>query len=288
MWNEFSMDSWNRWKAKEISGIEICGYKDLSSLEKVSEWCEDNEISLGIHSPVFSSKNNDLPWLTSANQQIREAAWQDAEQQIRVAACTHADYLLFHYPYPSLLAADMAIPFPALLKKGTHEYISPQKKWEWQGITHRLFDQLAEWERLYNVRIVLELDFFAYGGEFLVEMLEEYPEVQLVLDTARWDIARRAFGLQDTDELLKALAPYVYLVHYSNVRYRGLEYDNHLPDLPEYDRDSAYGNSFAYLQTLATVNDWFHVTFEHKADSISREQLDSIYGRVAQLLIGAA
>lgn len=286
MWESFDLEKWNRWQIDRIAGMEISMFENVHSLVTTKEWCEENDISLGVHAPVLRTETNELPRLTSRDKQEQAAAWAEAEKQIALAAHLQVDYVLFHYPYPSLFPSELQLPFHSLLRRfNDHEWEYVDGK-EWREHTDRLFDQLCEWQSTFKLRIVLELDFFAQNGEVIVEAFARYPDLQLVFDTSRWDINRRATGMKksDSDGLLKALAPYVYLVHYSNVRYRGLEYDNHLPDLPEYGDDPDYGDSFAYLQALALINDRFHVTFEHKADSITREQLLSIYERTASLL----
>jgi hypothetical protein len=54
--------------------------------------------------------------------------------------------------------------------------------------------------------------------------------------------------------------------------------------LPEHDHDPNYGEACAYLQYVATRNSRFHVTFEHNASLITRQQLLQIYDRTAFML----
>ena len=63
------------------------------------------------------------------------------------------------------------------------------------------------------------------------------------------------------------------MVHYSNVLYEKDKFTHHLPVLPEHDHDPNYGEACAYLQYVAARNSRFHVTFEHNASLITRQQL---------------
>ncbi|WCF06563.1 hypothetical protein NDS46_19680 [Paenibacillus thiaminolyticus] len=65
---------------------------------------------------------------------------------------------------------------------------------------------------------------------------------------------------------------------------RGGEFPESFAGPPEQDGDCRYGAAYAYLEALASRNPAFHVTFEHRADLVSVEELDAIYERVALLL----
>ncbi|BFH12955.1 hypothetical protein WJ0W_002535 [Paenibacillus melissococcoides] len=78
-------------------------------------------------------------------------------------------------------------------------------------------------------------------------------------DTARLDVSKRVFPEEGN-------------------------FHHHLPVLPEQNGDGRYGEAFGYLEALASRNPAFHVTFEHRAELASMEELDAIYERVALLL----
>lgn len=117
-----------------------------------------------------------------------------------------------------------------------------------------------------------------------MESFHAYPDIGFVLDTARLDIARRTFHGFDPYRFLDQMASRVYLVHYSNVYYEKDKFTHHLPVLPEHDFDENYGDAYDYLRYVAARNSQFHVTFEHHADSISRQQLQELYHRTADTL----
>lgn len=75
-------------------------------------------------------------------------------------------------------------------------------------------------ERKHNQRIVLEHDFAGEYTEVFIDMFREYPEIALVVDTARLDISGRVLPGFDPYAWLDALAPYVYLVHLCVTRRR--------------------------------------------------------------------
>ena len=52
----------------------------------------------------------------------------------------------------------------------------------------------------------------------------------------------------------------------------------------EHDEDERFGDAYAYLEYVAARNHQFHVTFEHDASLVSRQELDAIYRQTAALL----
>lgn len=283
MWEQFSLEKWDRWKADSISGMEICSFASEDDLQSFKEWSVRNKISFGIHTPVLNTSGYKLPRLTSILPMERQGAWKLAEEEVITASRYNADYILFHFPFPALLPSINNTRFARLTSK--NERYDPQQcsKSEFKEISLEVFEKLCELQEKHRQRIVLEHDFFGDYADVVIERFMQFPELKLVLDTARLDIGYRAFGNYDPYKLLDSLAPYVYLVHYSNVRYEDDGFHNHMPDLPEYEEDRRYGDSFAYLKYLAARNHSFHVTFEHKADLVTRNQLLEIYNRLLHL-----
>lgn len=237
-----------------------------------------------MHGPILDSLGYQLPKLNAVCPAERAEAMARMEAEVELASRYGADYILFHYPFLPL--------FPAQWKRPYHRMPDPDQRYghdqlsrrEFREISVRLFEACCELQRKHNQRIVLEHDFAGEYTEVFIDMFREYPEIALVVDTARLDISSRVLRGFDPYAWLDALAPHVYLVHYSNVRYEEENFQNHLPVLPEQDGDGRYGDAYAYLEALATRNPKFHVTFEHRAELVSMEELDAIYERVALLL----
>jgi sugar phosphate isomerase/epimerase len=286
MWGQFSLDRWNEIATKRIKGIEISSFPDRDSLREVSRFCQENDLSYGVHGPILNTNGFCLPRLNSPNQEeFKEALWQ-IEGEACLAAEFGADYILFHYPFLPIFQEPLKQRYPRLPDRNSRYEYAQISKHEFREISKKLFHTICELQEKGSSKILLEHDFFGDYGEVVVDVFHEFPDVGLVVDTARVDIAYRAFYDFEPYEWLTALASQVYLVHFSNVRYEKDHFVHHLPALPEQDDDDNFGEAFQYLKFLADKNKDFHVTFEHNSDLVSKEQLSLMYDRVADLFAG--
>ncbi|CAH8771832.1 sugar phosphate isomerase/epimerase family protein [Paenibacillus dendritiformis] len=284
IWGRFAAERWHELARGPINGMEVCMLRDEQEVQAVQDFCARHQLQYGVHGPILDSLGYHLPKLNAVCPAERAEAMARMEAEVELASRYSADYILLHYPFLPL--------FPAQWKRPYHRMPDPDQRYghdqlsrrEFREISVRLFEACCELQRKHNQRIVLEHDFAGEYTEVFIDMFREYPEIALVVDTARLDISRRVLRGFDPYAWLDALAPYVYLVHYSNVRYEEENFQNHLPVLPEQDGDGRYGDAYAYLEALATRNPKFHVTFEHRAELVSMEELDAIYERVALLL----
>ncbi|NEN84784.1 sugar phosphate isomerase/epimerase family protein [Paenibacillus elgii] len=284
MWHAFSEEDMERFGSDAIGGIEICQYRDNESLWYTTKVCKEKGLSFGIHTPVFGGQPYKLPRITSIDREEREEALLHVESEVRIAAEYGADYILFHYPFVPIFPWETKQVF-ANMPKPEERYEADQlDAAQLKDISLRLFDTLCGLQHRYGQRIVLEHDFCGEHEELLTTMFREHPEIGLVVDTSRLDISAKAFHNVEPLRWLEAVAPYVYLVHYSNVRYEADRFIHHLPVLPEHDDDDRFGDAYAYLAYLAQRNERFHVTFEHKANLIDRNRLLELYARTERLL----
>lgn len=283
MWDQFTIDRWNEVTGEFIRGMEISQFQSKEDIEKVRRFCKSYNFKFGVHGPILNSYGYRLPKLNSPDPLQYAEALEQITTEVKLASECGADYILFHYPfYPTF--EHPFTPYPRL-PDPLSRYESYQiSKSEFEDISERLFERLSEIQQKYRQRIVLEHDFFGDYEEVFTRAFLNHPDIQLVVDTARLDIAKRAFKGFDPYPFLDALASQVYLVHYSNVVYTEDAFKHHLPVLPEHDQDTCYGDSYQYLKFLAERNSFFHVTFEHDHTLISKEQLHNEYRRVAGLL----
>ncbi|MCP1311216.1 sugar phosphate isomerase/epimerase [Paenibacillus tyrfis] len=205
------------------------------------------------------------------------------EREVRTAAEYGADYNLFHYPFVPIFPLETKQIYSNMPKPGERYDADQIDAAQLREISLRLFDTLCNLQHRCGQRIILEHDFWGEHEELLTTMFREHPEIGLVVDTSRLDISARAFHNVEPMRWLEVVAPYVYLVHYSNVRYETDRFIHHLPVLPEQDDDDGFGNAYAYLAYLAQRNERFHVTFEHKANLIDRNRLLELYARTERL-----
>ncbi|WP_231638723.1 sugar phosphate isomerase/epimerase [Paenibacillus sp. JCM 10914] len=210
-------------------------------------------------------------------------ALQQITSEVQLASLYGADYILFHYPFYPTFQAPFR-PYPRLPDVERRYSNSQLSRGLFKERSQELFEHLSTLQLHYGQRIVLEHDFFGEYEDILIDQFHAFPDIQFVLDTARLDITRRAFPGFDPYAFLDQIAPHVYLVHYSNVFYEEHAFTHHLPVLALHEHDDNFGDSLAYLRYLATSNQAFHLTFEHQADRISRQELYQVYQQTATLL----
>ncbi|MCP3774974.1 TIM barrel protein [Paenibacillus sp. MZ04-78.2] len=251
MWNAFSEEKMERFGSDAISGIEICQYRDNESLLYTTKVCKEKGLSFGIHTPVFGGQPYRLPRITSTDREEREEALRCVEREVRTAAEYGADYILFHYPFVPIFPLETKHDYSNMPKPGERYEADQIDAALFTDISLQLFDALCELQNRYGQRIVLEHDFWGEHEKLLTMMFREHPEIGLVVDTSRLDISARAFHTIEPMRWLEDIAPYVYLVHYSNVRYEEDRFIHHLPVLPEHDEDDRFGDAYTYLAYLA-------------------------------------
>lgn len=220
MWGSFAAERWHELARGPINGMEVCMLRDEQELQAVQDFCVRHRLHYGVHGPILDSLGYQLPKLNAVCPAERAEALARMEAEVELAS------------------------------QYGHDQLSRR---EFREISVRLFEACCELQRKHNQRIVLEHDYAGDYAEEFIDMFREYPEIALVVDTARLDISGRVLPGFDPYAWLDALAPYVYLVHYSNVRYEEENFRNHLPVLPEQDGDSRYGAAYAYLEALALL-----------------------------------
>ncbi|WP_442600125.1 sugar phosphate isomerase/epimerase [Neobacillus sp. D3-1R] len=282
MWHLFSEDQWNQYKSDKITGLEISQYQDISELEKASLFCNNNSLKFGIHTPVFGNDKT-LPEVTSLDKEVYQKAILSVEEQVKVSADYGADYLLLHYPFPPIYSTLVDRCYWDGAPDHAYYYSENYGEDHFKYISERLFEDLSVLQDKYQQKIVLEYDFFAEYKDVFSRMFEKYPQLQLVIDTQRMEHNKRTFPGFDPYKWLDQIYQYVYLVHYSNVRF-GEKHQRHLPVLPFHETDTNYGDSLSYLSYLSKKNDLFHVTFEHNPSVVSPEELEVCYETVQELL----
>ncbi|ACX66551.1 sugar phosphate isomerase/epimerase family protein [Paenibacillus sp. Y412MC10] len=283
MWDQFTEERWERLADKHISGMEICSFPNREALVEVSDFCRNRRIAFGVHAPILREAGYRLPQVNAPEPEVFRKALEQISAEVRLASSIGADYMLFHYPFYPIFQEPFT-PYPRLPSPEERYSYNQLGKERFREMSKRLFEFLCELQLRYGQRIVLEHDFFGDYGDVLIDSFYAYPDIGFVLDTARLDIARRAFQGFDPYPFLDRMASRIYLVHYSNVWYEKDKFTHHLPVLPEHDHDSNYGEAYAYLQYVAARNSRFHVTFEHNASLITRQQLQQIYDQTAFML----
>ncbi|WP_164821550.1 TIM barrel protein [Paenibacillus koleovorans] len=284
MWNGYMPDHWSAYGSPRINGIEIAQFKDEAQIAEFTAFCEANRLEFGIHTPLLKGQGYSLPSITSVVSDERLLAFHRLEQEASIASRCGADYLLVHYPYPSVMPRRRSERHWAILPEFERYESDQMDAVMFRDVSRRAFEQVAVLQERYGQRIVLEYDFFGDLQDEWVRAFEEFPGIGMVLDFQRLDVHKRTFPGFEPEAFIEAVADRVYLAHYSNTRYEEGRLDRHLPVLPEQQDDPTYGDAYTYLKLLAQRNDKFHVLLEHNPAKVTRDELERCYESVAAVL----
>lgn len=289
MWNGLDPAHWEAYTTERITGLEVSQFRSLEQMEELHAFVEAKGLGYGIHTPVLGGQGYSLPAITSLEAADREAGFARLAEEAAVGRRFGADYLLLHYPYPSIFPRLQDEAYMRRLPQFEHYSMDHWRDSQFQEYTERAFERIGELQARTGQRIVLEYDFFGdYEMGWIADLFRQYRDIGLVVDLQRFDVHRRVFPGFDPYAYMDAVAPFVYLVHYSNVKYGPEAMDRHLPVLPEHAELPDYGDAPRYLEYLSRRNDRFHLTFEHNPARVTKEQLAECYEHAAEIMNGKA
>ncbi|RKN85574.1 sugar phosphate isomerase/epimerase [Paenibacillus ginsengarvi] len=281
MWHELNEERWEKYGMGALNGLEISQFSGKAQLEKLQSFCAARGLKYGVHGPILGSRGYKLPRLNSPDPAEWREAMRQVEEETELASRYGADYLLYHYPFFPIFEPPIRKLYAKMPDSSSRYGYGALTRSAFRDISERLFHELGQLQHRYKQRILLEHDFFGDYEDVFIEMFLRHPDIRLVVDTARVDLTHRAFHGFDPYVWLDRLAPSVYLVHYSNLRYEGDTFTHHLPVREAHDEDESCGDAYRYLQYLAQRNSEFHVTFEHNPDLVELRELETIYRRAA-------
>ncbi|MNT52431.1 hypothetical protein D3C72_1894560 [compost metagenome] len=156
--------------------------------------------------------------------------------------------------------------------------------------TAQLFEWLDGQSRKYQFMPVLEFDAISrliYEHDFLEQLLIQYPQIRLCLDTARLFLQDKLDPYFDAKKILGTYTKYAALIHLSNVQITDTVQNSHYPVLPELSVSQGWAPVEEYLRIIREENRNVKIMFEHRSDLITPEQLQRCYTWVDGILNGA-
>lgn len=283
MWHSVNVEEWNQLNMGMINGLEASQYEKEEDWNKLRDFCNENNISYGIHSPIYGNKKMNLPEITSSDAEKRREAEKWIEREVELASKYGADYILFHYPFPSITPRQVDYEYwPRKVDFPTLKWNELSRE-EFLNLGHYIFKRLMDIQEKYKQKIVLEYDFFGEYEEEYLQIIEMYKDIQIVIDTQRLDVHKRAFPGFDPYPFLRKAAPYVYLVHHSTTLYSEHS-KRHVPVIRESIDDPQYGDAHQYLVYLSKYNQTFHLHFEHNPTLVTEDQLKECYELARQVM----
>jgi sugar phosphate isomerase/epimerase len=286
MWNGLDPQRWEAYANERITGLEISQFGSVGQMEELAQFIKERKLAYGIHTPVLGGQGYSLPGITSIDRVEREEAFVRLEQEAELASRFGADYVLTHYPYPSIFPTIQDERYLTRLPHFERYQMGQIDRVDFMEHSRRAFEKISELQVMHRQRIVLEYDFFGdFEYKYVTSLFEEYPDIKLVVDLQRFDIHKRVFPEFDPYIYMDAVAEHVYLVHYSNVKYEHDKMDRHLPVLPAQQSDPDYGDAYGYLDYLSQRNNQFHLTFEHNPARVTKQELLLCYESAAAIMM---
>lgn len=161
------------------------------------------------------------PLIFSKDLEERKLACQAVEDEMAYATKIHASYLLIHFPKPIILQKDL--PWEKCkFKEYEFIYETEYSYDEFEQRCKEIFKWLSSLKVQYHVPIMLELEMmnrYLYKGNLLEQLLQEYTEIKLCLDTARLHVLQAIDNQFDMDQFILQYAPHTKLLH--NIQYTG-------------------------------------------------------------------
>lgn len=226
-------------------GAEIGFMDDRSAAEVAIRAVRQRGWEYGVHYPLVQRHSWDwAPFWMDPDPAGAVQALRTAEGAALEAADLGASYILFHYPWPSLIDPDIDYS-PAGWR--IPPFAQPEALWprdRLRGLSMRVFSVLEEAARRAGLRVVVELDgpnahFFGPPDpcDLCTELFNLHPSLALCVDTGRFDLLARQHG-RDPMELTERWLPFARHVHLHGANWDRRE--NHLPPLPDHENQPGY------------------------------------------------
>lgn len=274
-------------------GIEACLFQDEQDTLRLIKESKREGFRVGVHFPLRAGRAQlrDALFL-SHDDNSRLHAFDLIQQELDYLVYVKPDYILFHYPKPVILDDRVDWSKWRFADRSEYEYESAYSYEELQEKSAALFQWLSFKGKEYGFTPVLEFDAlnaYIYHGDFLEQLLNEYANVKLCLDTGRLYAQERLDPYFDAKSFLKKYAKYAQTIHLSNVR---IDADNriesnHYPALPHLHPNDGWAPIEDYLKIIKEANQSVKIMFEHRSDLIGDDELQMCYEWVDQIYNGA-
>ncbi|WMM23949.1 helix-turn-helix domain-containing protein [Tissierella sp. MB52-C2] len=185
-----SKEHWNKQlNYLKNSRIEFCNFDEQEEIQRMLRIAREDNFKIGIHFPLNKSsyKYRD-PLLLSLDKDEVMEAFEAVENEVKYASEIGAEYLLVHFP--KSMVVDEELNWRKC--KFSHEGETIGEKAygfrEFKNQCNYIFRGLSELSKKYKIQIVLEIEMlnkYLYQGKLLKDLLEEYSDLKLCLDSAR-------------------------------------------------------------------------------------------------------
>ena len=272
-------------------GIEACLFPHEADITALHQLSQKAGFQVGVHFPLRDgiSPLRDALFLASEDS-VRMQAYTLIQQELEFIASIHPSYVLFHYPKPVIL--DDRVDWSRWHFSDPQEYVYEcnYSKTELIEKSEALFEWLSRNGAEYHFTPVLELDAlhsYIYNGDFFSQLLDQYPDIKLCLDTARLYMQDRIDPNFNSIPFVKQYARYAEVIHLSNIQFDHTQaiVKRRYPVLPRCKPEDGWAPIEQYLHIIRNHNPDVKIMFEHRSEQVSDEELMECYRWVNQLMI---
>lgn len=269
-------------------GVQGCQLNDEKEIKRLLSEAKTKNFKMGVHFPmragVFDFRD---PLFLSHDKETRCAAFASVEKELEYLRSIKPIFVLFHYPKPVIL--DDRVDWKNWRFSDSSEYVY-ESNYSYEELKERseyLFKWLSEKSVEYNFIPVLEFDAlnkYIYESTFLDELLGEYPQIKLCLDTGRLHIQSKLDRNFNIEDILKRFAKHTYIVHLWNAKVTDRIEHNHYPVMPGLKPEEGWAAIDSCLKLIVKENLNCLYMFEHRSDLLTDEELEQCYQWVDSLV----
>jgi sugar phosphate isomerase/epimerase len=269
------------YNSSEFTGIEFCNFTSSEEIQEIVEFTKQNNIKIGIHFPL--NRNNYKyrdPHLLSLDEHERKIAMDSLVAEIKVAKNINAEYILIHFPKPLIL--DKKFNWHKCNFSLTDQPID-EEEYPFDLFKKNAFELMSQLSHLSNgsgIQIVLEIELlnkYFYEGEFLKELLDQFSNIRICLDSARLNVQSKIDPSFNCMKFVKEMAPYTYLIHLSNIKVSEKIEQGHHPVLKRLDINAGWFDIDTFLSIISENNKDIKILYEHRSDIINDNELSECY-----------
>lgn len=289
-WGSFDYDKFKKDYRVGIYGIEACLLNTEEDIDFLAAEACKKGLKIGIHYPLRGGvhKYRDPQFMT-ADGCARADFFISIEDEFNYIKRKglKPEYILFHYPKPVILDESRDWSHWRFADKSEFVFETDYSCDEFTERSKQLFEWLTEKSSEYGFTPILELDAigrYIYEINILEDLLERYDGIKLCLDIARLHYQTLSDKSFEPKEILKRFSKYTELVHFSNTRIADNIIYAHFPALPGLKASDGWADMNEYLPVIGQINRNVKITFEHRSDLITDEELDACYCWAEELL----
>lgn len=281
-------------------GLEVSMLRSIGEAYRLTDFAWSSGLRIGIHYPLVedpSSVNCPHAMIASANRSVRERALAAVEKELRLAKDLGSPYLIVHYPKPAVLDDRLDWSDWRFARKGETIPANSTCEEEQIEIASHVLALLSALSTEVGVKIVIEHDIL-HAWHYLrlfPKLLGENPNLGFCIDSGRLHLQEHTDPGFSARAFLEAVSAYISNVHLWTVQLGQNKMGGHHPVLPSLTAEEGWADIGGLLSFLAEVSSSktattpgvqpeLFVTFEHRADLVTGEDLAICYSWVGRSL----